>query len=92
MEEEALKRAFERCVESSRPLPPLAVKGGDFIDDDDDNLAALKEREDAEKAGEYLERLMMMKEDDSTTGKRKRDDARKCWDRWTRLAGRCRLS
>ena len=60
MEEEALKRAFERCVESSRPLPPLAVKGGDFIDDDDDfyNLAALKEREDAEKAGEYLERLM----------------------------------
>ena len=58
MEEEELKRAFERCVESSRPLPPLVVKEGDFIDDDD-NLAALKEREDAEKAGEYLERLMM---------------------------------
>ena len=48
MEEEALKRAFERCVESSRPLPPLAVKGGDFIDDDDDNRAVLKGREDAE--------------------------------------------
>lgn len=77
MEEEALKRAFERCVESSRPLPPLAVKGGDFIDDDDDfyNLAALKEREDAEKAGEYLERLMMMKEDDFDDGKKK---ARRC--------------
>ena len=75
MEEEELKRrAFERCVESSRPLPPLAVKGGDFIDDDDDNLAALKEREDAEKAGEYLERLMMMKEDDFD-GKKK---ARRC--------------
>ena len=74
MEEEELKRAFERCVESSRPLPPLVVKEGDFIDDDDDNLAALKEREDAEKAGEYLERLMMMKEDDFD-GKKK---ARRC--------------
>ncbi|CAL6365099.1 unnamed protein product [Bathycoccus prasinos] len=74
MEEEALKRAFERCVESSRPLPPLAVKGGDFIDDDDDfyNLAALKEREDAEKAGEYLERLM---KEDFDDGKKK---ARRC--------------
>ena len=76
MEEEELKRAFERCVESSRPLPPLAVKGGDLLDDDDfdDNLAALKEREDAEKAGEYLERLMM-KEDDVDGGKKK---ARRC--------------
>ena len=73
MEEEELKRAFERCVESSRPLPPLVVKEGDFIDDDD-NLAALKEREDAEKAGEYLERLMM-KEDDVDGGKKK---ARRC--------------
>ena len=62
-------------MESSRPLPPLAVKGGDFIDDDDDdfyNLAALKEREDAEKAGEYLERLM--KED---------------FDDWKKKARRC---
>ena len=78
MEEEELKRrAFERCVESSRPLPPLAVKGRDVLDDDDfdDNLAALKEREDAEKAGEYLERLMMMKEDDFDDGKKK---ARRC--------------
>ena len=77
MEEEELKRrAFERCVESSRPLPPLAVKGRDVLDDDDfdDNLAALKEREDAEKAGEYLERLMM-KEDDVDGGKKK---ARRC--------------
>ena len=76
MEEEELKRAFERCVESSRPLPPLAVKGRDLLDDDDfdDNLAALKEREDAEKAGEYLERLMM-KEDDVDGGKKK---ARRC--------------
>ncbi|CAL6337091.1 unnamed protein product [Bathycoccus prasinos] len=72
MEEEELKRAFERCVESSRPLPPLAVKGRDVLDDDD-NLAALKEREDAEKAGEYLESLMM-KEDDFD-GKKK---ARRC--------------
>ena len=78
MEEEELKRrAFEPCVESSRPLPPLAVKGRDVLDDDDfdDNLAALKEREDAEKAGEYLERLMMMKEDDVDGGKKK---ARRC--------------
>ena len=70
-----MKLAFERCVESSRPLPPLAVKGGDFIDDDDDdfyNLAALKEREDAEKAGEYLERLM---KEDFDDGKKK---ARRC--------------
>ena len=74
MEEEELKRAFERCVESSRPLPPLVVKEGDFIDDDDDNLAALKEREDAEKAGEYLERLMM-KEDVFDDGKKK---AKRC--------------
>lgn len=43
-------------------------------DDFDDNLAALKEREDAEKAGEYLERLMM-KEDDFDDGKKK---ARRC--------------
>ena len=76
MEEEELKRAFERAVESSRPLPPLVVKEGDLLDDDDDddfyNLAALKEREDAEKAGEYLERLMMKEDFD---GKKK---ARRC--------------
>jgi hypothetical protein len=53
----SLKKAFERAVVSSRPLP---------IPEDADDIAALKELEDAEKAGEYLEHLVKTRGDRAT--------------------------
>ena len=53
----SLKKAFERAVVSSRPLP---------TPEDADDIAALKELEDAQKAGEYLEHLVKTRGDRAT--------------------------